>query len=208
MQKRQKHGRVVERDIGGLGWDSAQSQVNANNVGTSEEATIQVALSWVAPMFLDSLESYTLLSANPKFVMQILGSFKFTLHLNFIEISFLVNMNPFKFTPFDMLLRTDMVHLQRTCSGMDYKVRTFTTDFMIETRVNECFYGLIGTLTDTDPSDCTWRLYKPELPLYSIHYDNIGDMEGSYFPYRCQNWYSAEWEEWPLSQEYIDSHRN
>ena len=198
----------MERDIGGLGWDTKSTQLNDSNQGFSEEATIQVALAWVFPMFLDSLDRYTLLSANPKFVMEILGSWKFTVHLGFIEISLKVNMNPFKFTPFDLMLRTDMVHPKRTCSGMDYKVRTFTTDLMLETRVNECFYGLIGMYTDTDAKDCTWRRYKPEIPLYSFHYDTAGDMEGTYFGYSCQNWYSAQWENWPLTEEYINQHRN
>ena len=78
---------------------------------------------------------------------------------------------------------------------------------MIETRVNECFYGLFGTLTENDPSDCVWRTYKPELPLYTLGFEDIGDMEGTYLNYSCQNWYSATWENWPLTEEYIDSHR-
>ena len=160
-------------------------------------------------MFLDTVDRYTLLSANPKFICEILGSFRFTLHLNFIEISFLVNVNPFKFTPFDILLRGDMVHPTRRCSGLDYKVRTFTTDLMIETKVNECYYGLIGgVLTDNDPKDCTWRRYKPELPLWSFASQDIGDVDGTYVNYRCMNWYSANWAEWPLSEEYIDIHRD
>lgn len=69
-----------------------------------------MALSWVAPLFLDTVDKYTLLSANPKFVLEVLGSFKFTVHLRFIEITLAVNVNPFKFTPFDILLRTDMMH--------------------------------------------------------------------------------------------------
>lgn len=87
-------------------------------------------------------------------------------------------------------------------------MRTFTTDLMIETRVNECYYGLIGIMTDNDPSDCTWRAYRPELPLYSFGSQDIGDVDGTYINYHCLNWYSAQWDEWPLSQEYIDSHRN
>jgi len=125
-----------------------------------------MALSWVAPLFLDTVDKYTLLSANPKFILEVLGSFKFTVHLIFIEITLAVNVNPFKFTPFDILLRSDMMHTQRYCTGLDYKVRTFTTDLMIETRVIECSYGLIGALTNNDPNDCTWRAYRPELPLY------------------------------------------
>jgi len=136
-------------------------------------------------LYLDTVDRYTLLSANPKFIFEILGSFKFTLHLNFIEISLLVNVNPFKFTPFDILLRGDMMHPHRRCSGLDYKVRTFTTDLMIETNVNECYYGLLGIVTDVDPKDCTWRKYKPELPLYRFESQDIGDVDGTYVNYRC-----------------------
>ena len=127
---------------------------------------MQFALAWAVPLYLDTVDAYTLLSANPKFIFEVLGSISFTLHLGFIEVTLAVNVHPFKFTPFDILLRTDMMHPERYCSGFDYKVRTFETDVMLETRVNECFYGLLGFLTDTDPSDCTWRVYKPELPLY------------------------------------------
>ena len=127
----------------------------------SEMATVQFALSWAAPLFLDTVDRYTLLSANPKFIFEILGEVEFTLHLNFIEFTFKVNMNPFKFTPFDILLRTDAMHPDRSCSGFNYKVRSFTTELMIETRVNECYFGLLGSYTENDPSDCVWRTYKP-----------------------------------------------
>jgi len=69
-----------------------------------------MALSWAAPLFLDTVDRYTLLSANPKFIYEMLGSFALTLHLNFIEVTIKINVNPFKFTPFDLLFRTDALH--------------------------------------------------------------------------------------------------
>ena len=89
------------------------------------------------------------------------GSLKFTAHLNFIELSGELKMYPFKFTPFDFLVRMDALHPNRNCFGFGYLVRTLMAELMIETRVNECYWGLAGILTDNDPSDCTWRLYKP-----------------------------------------------
>jgi len=66
---------------------------------------------------------------------------------------------------------------------MDYKVRTFLAELMVELRAKECNVGIIGTVTDNDKSDCWWRDYKPELPLYSWSYENAGNMEGTYFRY-------------------------
>jgi hypothetical protein len=37
---KQKHGKKVEYDLGGLGWDFAQTNVSSDNVGFSEEASI------------------------------------------------------------------------------------------------------------------------------------------------------------------------
>ena len=74
---------------------------------------------------------------------------------------------------------------------------------MIEWRVKECYSGLIGRLTDNDREDCFWRSYKPELPIYQLQYENIGNMSGTYFEYKCVNWYSAGWSDFPISLERI-----
>ena len=70
--------------------------------------------------------------------------------------------------------------------------------------VNECYFGLVGKLTDTDPSDCTWRSYRPELPVFTMQYDTVGNVDGVFIPYTCKNWYTASWDEWPLSPETIE----
>ena len=110
-----EHVKVFKSDIDGLGWDFARSQVTANNYGISEEATVQLALTWKAPFYLNIIDRYTLLSANPQFIMELVGSMRFGLHLGWIE--FIVDLRgyPFLFTPFNILLRQDMVHTKRRC---------------------------------------------------------------------------------------------
>ena len=205
--RKQKHGAVVGgTDIGGLGWDYAASQINAQNFGLSQEATVQVAMSWTSPVFLDTVDKYTMISAAPKFNLEILGNMTFGLHLGIVELKAVLNSYPFKFTPLDVMLRADAMQPERYCMGLGYGVKTLLADLMVEARVNECHMGLLGSRTGNDPSDCTWRTYKPELPIYSMQLGNIGTYEDEYMPYRCMNWYSAAWENWPLSEEYIQAH--
>ena len=96
-----------------------------------------------------------------------IGTIRLTLHLNFIEVSAVLQMYPFKFTPFDILFRIDPFPPKRHCFGLSYIVRTLLAQVMLETRVNECYWGLAGILTNNDPSDCIWRSYKPQLPIWS-----------------------------------------
>jgi len=150
---------------------------------------MQVAFKWRAPFYLDQIDNFTLIAANPKFMFQIFGALSFTIHLNFIELTVSLDMYPFKFTPLDFVYKIDAMHPQRTCQGLDYDVSTAFAEVMFDIKVNECYYGLLGNLiTDSDgnsldPSDCTWRSYKPELPIYKIGIDTIGDMSGTYMRY-------------------------
>ena len=140
--------------------------MNSDNWGWSEVASIQFALSWSAPFFVDYVDKFSLISAAPKFNLEVLGNLRLTLHLGYMELTLSTEMYPFKFTPFDILLRMDALHPNRYCTGADYMVRTFLAQLMVEWRVKECLFGIAGILTDNDESDCFWRDYKPELPLY------------------------------------------
>ena len=88
--------------------------------------------------------------------------------MGYFELSLSMDMYPFKFTPFDILLHMDALYPDRYCTGADYLVRTFLAQLMIEWRAKECYTGLIGRLTDNDKEDCFWRSYKPELPIYQL----------------------------------------
>ena len=107
------------------------------------------------------MDKFALISAAPQFNLEVISDLSFTLHLNIVELTLAFKLYPFKFTPFDMLLRMDAMHPKRYCTGMDYKVRTLLFDLMVEWKVKECNYGVVGMATDNDKSDCWWRDYKP-----------------------------------------------
>jgi len=88
---------------------------------------------------------------------------------------------------------------------MAWEVRTFLAQIMIEWRAKECHYGLVGILTDNDESDCIWRNYVPQLPIFELLLDSVANMEGSYIETACSNWYSAAWENFPITEEYLQS---
>lgn len=44
-----------------------------------------------------------------------------------------------------------------------------------------------------------WQNYNPVLPIFEIQATKLADVSGSYFDYRCVNFYSAEWgDSYPL----------
>ena len=45
-------------------------------------------------------------------------------------------------------------------------MKTLLAEVMVELSVNECYFGFLGSYTGVDPSDCFWRTYKPQLPVY------------------------------------------
>lgn len=180
--------------------------MNADNWGVSETATVQFALSWLAPFYLDYVDKFSMISSAPQFNLEVISDLSLTLHFGVAELTFAFKLYPFKFTPFDIMLRMDPLHPKRYCTGMDYRVRTLLFDLMVEWKMKECNYGIVGMTTENDKSDCWWRSYKPQLPLYSYIYENIGNMQGTYFQYRCANWYSAGWDNFPYSDEFLSTH--
>ena len=122
---------------------------------------MQFALGWESPIYLDSIDKFTFVSASPKLKLEILGSLTFTIHLGMFELDIILDTFPFKFTPFDLMFRLDMTQPRRNCWGFDYAVETLAAEVNIATRVNECYWGLFGILSDQDSSDCKWVRYKP-----------------------------------------------
>ena len=57
----------------------------------------------------------------------------------------------------------------------------------VETLVNECYIGLFGFFTDNDTSDCFWRRYQPQLPLWEFSLLNRGDNVYDYVPWNCSD---------------------
>ena len=153
------------------------------------------------------MEKFTLVSAAPTFNMEVLGDATVTFHLGYVELTLVLRMYPFKFTPFDILFRVDSLHPKRFCWGMDYLVDTFLAQVFVEWKVNECAWGVAGIVTGNDPSDCFWKSYKPQLPIWQTQFQNIGNVNGTYVDYNCANWYTANWQNWPITEEYLALHQ-
>ena len=47
---------------------------------------------------------------------------------------------------------------------------------------------MIGSLrTNGDGSDCVWRTYHPQIPLWEASFYDKGDTVGDYVPWRCSD---------------------
>ena len=58
----------------------------------------------------------------------------------------------------------------------------------ISSAAYECYNGFIGLITtDGDASDCTWRTYQPQLPLWEISVLDKYDTSGDYLAWNCSD---------------------
>ena len=126
------------------------------------------------------------------------------IHLYFMNVRFLASIKPYSFQPFDVSVKTDPVSPSRWCHGADFSGKALKFEIDYQQEVNECHWGLFGQLfLDNSNLDCTWRYYKPEKPLFETQITEAVDFEGSYYNYRCMNWHSAEWDQWPLTDDQV-----
>ena len=68
----------------------------------------------------------------------------------------------------------------------------------------ECATGLIGTFQNSDAQDCTWRRYKPHLPLWETTFIDRGDFVSDYVPWTCTD--SSELETYDTNGNRIEEH--
>lgn len=169
------------------------------------EVNTEFGLVWRFPLSMVIAEQFTLLEFTPILHLDLNAWASAEIHLWFINMRFTFNVMPYAFTPFDVTVRVDPVEPSRWCHGADYygNALVFSVDY--EQEVNECIWGLFGQIyPDHDTTDCWWRYYKPELPLFETQISEYVDFLGEYYNYRCMNWHSASWgDTWPLSAEDI-----
>jgi len=63
----------------------------------------------------------------------------------------------------------------------------FDLEVKVETRVDECYFGVFGLLNE-DPFDCQWRRYYPQIPLFEISFQEEWDITEDYLEWEC-NYY-------------------
>ena len=212
----ERHGRVVELDLYGRGWDTEyevfyyEQPTDSKekwNLGVRFEVNTQLDLNWRLPIFMNIHEKITLLDFAPILNLETNAWATMEIHVWFWNLIFEAWVQPYSFTPFDISMKVDPVKPQRYCHGIDYYGEALVFKIDYEQEINECHLGMFGWLfpiqehgNQIENLDCVWRNYKPEVPLFKTQITQAGDFYGPYYNYRCMAWHKADWEEWPLTQ--------
>ena len=139
-----------------------------------------------------------MITISPEGYLNLYASGIFEIHLWFIEMKWMLDIDIFEFAPFDFIGKFDPLHPSRNCYGMGYHAKGLDINLNLDWKVNECFLGVLAyTWTGFNPYDmCRWKNYTLELPIWHYQIGPWLDFGGDYFRYMCQNWHSAEWENW------------
>jgi len=62
--------------------------------------------------------------------------------------------------------KLDYVAYNEFCYSIDYLIETLKVVITANLDVNECNYGLVGLLWYGDFSECQWKNYYVDYPLY------------------------------------------
>ena len=87
------------------------------------------------------------------------------LYLGYIKLQFFFDVWGAKFTFFDNYVRYDIINYGDFCNAAQWYLELARMQFFVEIDVNECLYGLIGTLGDDD-KDCDWATYYIDHPFW------------------------------------------
>ena len=119
-----RHGKTVELDINGAGWDSAyEFYYNDDtdvNLGMRFELNTEFDLSWRLPIYVNQQEDITMFEFAPILHLDLNAWATVEFHLYFINIILEPWIQPFTFTPFDFSIKLDPIKPRRWCWGMDY----------------------------------------------------------------------------------------
>ena len=99
----------------------------------------------------------------------------------------MLNVDVFKFSPFDFTGKFDPLHPTRNCFGMTYHAKGLDLSINLEWKVNECYIGALAyTWSGFNPySSCVWRNYNLVLPIWHYQIGPWLDFGGPYFRYNC-----------------------
>ena len=191
---------MVQDGHWGRGWDIAWEDIDENNFGFRTEVLTQFGMGWNAPFWSEIAEDrFGTVRISPDFEIDLSAEASMELHFVFADLIARVVVEGYNFTPFDFLLWVDPFYPKRFCYGMEYYTKGLRVLVEAEQHIDECHLGAFGFLND-DPLDCTWRTYKPEIPIFELQATDFLDVRGDYFRFHCMQWWSAEWENWDFEK--------
>lgn len=140
---------------------------------------------------------------NPQFYVDLAGYSELTYLAGPIQFTFKFLMSIFRFIPFDQQLLLSMEetdnpdHYIDFCYGMNYLTDVLDISILMDVRVMECDFGLLGIFVG-DTQDCYWRKYELAKPIADVHFLNALDTINYLIPYFCnykpkQNKHQGPW---------------
>ena len=93
----------------------------------------------------------------------------FTIYLKEIKLIFFLDVWGAKWTFFDNYLRYDIINYGDFCNAAQWFLEIARVQFFMEVDVNECLYGLFGTLDENETAEeCDWATYYIDHPFWDL----------------------------------------
>ena len=102
---------------------------------------------------------------------------------NIFRLTFFLDLWITKVTFFDNYLRVDIVNYNDFCDAMQYLIDVLRFQLLFQLDVNECLWGLVGSLTNST-QDCEWSTYYTNHPILDWNPSYEG-LQGYMFPNKC-----------------------
>ena len=113
-----RHGRVVELELNGRGWDTSyenffrEDPADSNdkwNLGVRFEVNTEFNLAWRLPIYMNIHEDISMFEFAPLLNLDLNAWASMEIHLWFINLVFSTWFQPYTFTPFDTAVKVDPV---------------------------------------------------------------------------------------------------
>lgn len=88
-----------------------------------------------------------------------------------------------KYTVMDNYMRYDVVNYGDYCQAAQWFLELARFQTFLQMDVNECLYGLIGSITD-DTNDCEWATYYINHPLFDVNFYDY-NRQGEWMTSNC-----------------------
>lgn len=160
--------------------------INADSEwGLDLELNMDLSAGYQAVLFWLLANNENLVALNPALFAELAAHGWLTLRTPFAHFSLNADVTPFKFTPLDYQASWSLDSKGRYCHSLGYDQDVMDFELRVEASFDECFWGVLGKFSGDDSSDCTWRRYYPQLPIYKVSRKEEWDNTQDYWQWTC-----------------------
>lgn len=162
------------------------SNDRGQSLGISTKIASDIYASFQSPAFRITNNDSNWMIVNPHLFGEASIWSSVTVKLIILEVTLTFKLIGFKFSPLDFQVAFDLDSTNRYCSSVGFFQDVFDIRLDISSAAYECHNGIIGTLREGgDSSDCVWRTYQPQLPLWETTLYDKGDSTTDYVAWKC-----------------------